>query len=72
VVHAGTSLLRLASTKTTAGAGNSIVATGEHAAAFGISVSTLFAPIFMGLLVVLLVGYLLYRFLRATRHGKKE
>jgi hypothetical protein len=64
MIHAGTSLLRFASTKTTAGTGNALVATGEHAAAFGISVSTLFIPVLMSILVIALVGYLLYRLTR--------
>lgn len=66
VIHAGTSLLRFASTKTTAGTGNAFVATGEHAAALGISVSTMFIPVVTAILVILLVGYLMYRFFRFT------
>jgi hypothetical protein len=64
IIHAGTSLLRLASTKTTAGTGNAVVATGEHAAAFGLSVSTLFVPVVAGIIVLLLVGFLLSRLFR--------
>lgn len=58
IIHAGTSFLRLASTKTTAGAGNAMVATGEHMAAFGLSVSTLFVPVVIGMIVLALLIFL--------------
>jgi hypothetical protein len=59
IIHAGTSFLRLASTKTTAGAGNAVVATGEHAAAFGLSISAIFVPIVVGVVALILVIFLL-------------
>lgn len=58
IIHAGTSLLRLASTKTTAGTGNAVVATGEHAAAFGLSISAIFVPVVVGIVVLILVVFL--------------
>ena len=60
-VHAGTSLIRLASTKTTAGLGNGIVATGENAASIGLSVLTLFIPVLIASSVAVLLAYLLWR-----------
>ncbi len=61
VVHAGTSLMRLFSTKMTAGAGNSVIATGEHVAAFGLSVSTLFVPVAIALVILLFMVVYLFR-----------
>ncbi len=63
IIHAGTSLLRLASTKTTAGLGNPVVATGEHAASLGMSVGSLFMPVIVAALVVASVFYILTKFL---------
>ena len=67
LVHAGTSVLRLASTKTTAGTGNAFVATGEHLASAGLSVSTLFVPILMGIIVLALLAWLLGTLFRRRR-----
>lgn len=60
-VHAGTSLIRLASTKTIAGLGNGIVATGENAASIGLSVLSLFIPLLIAALVTALLAYMLWR-----------
>jgi flagellar basal body P-ring protein FlgI len=43
-VQSGSVLTRLASSKFTAGIANPVVATGEHAAAFGTSILALFIP----------------------------
>ncbi len=64
-VQGGTVLTRLASTKLTAGTGNAVVATGEHAAAFGTSVLSLFIPLLISSLVIILIFYLI------TKFGKK-
>lgn len=61
-VQGGTVLTRLASTKLTAGAGNSVVATGEHAAAFGTSVLAVLIPLIFAAVVVLLIIFLLTKF----------
>jgi len=61
-VQGGTVLTRLASTKLTAGAGNALVATGEHAAAFGTSVLALLIPLFFAALIILLIIYLVLKF----------
>lgn len=58
-VQTGTGLLRLASTKTTAGAGNSIVATGENALAVSGTVLSFVVPIVIAVLFVLLIGWIL-------------
>lgn len=64
-IQGGSVLTRLASSKFTAGTGNAVVATGEHAAAFGTSALSLFLPLIIAALVILAVVYLL------TRFGKK-
>ena len=61
-VQSGSVLTRLASTKLTAGTGNAVVATGEHAAAFGISVLSLFIPLFIAALLILLMVYIILKF----------
>jgi len=61
-VQGGTVLTRLASTKLTAGTGNAVVATGEHAAAFGTSVLALLIPLFFAALIILLIIYLVLKF----------
>ena len=61
-IQGGTVLTRLASTKMTAGTGNAVLATGEHAAAFGTSALSLFVPLVIAALVVVLAAYFLHRF----------
>ena len=59
LVQAGTGLLRLLSSKTTAGLGNPVVSTAENVASFGLSGLAIFLPVFALALVVLLVLWLL-------------
>lgn len=54
-IQAGTSLLRLGSSKFTGGLGNNFVATGENAISAGISIFALIIPIFIGGLVLISV-----------------
>lgn len=61
-VQGGTVLTRLASTKLTAGTGNAVVATGEHAAAFGTSVLSLFIPLLISSVVIILIFYFVAKF----------
>ena len=61
-VQGGTVLTRLASTKLTAGMGNTVVATGEHAAAFGTSVLAVLIPLVFAALVILLITFILLKF----------
>jgi hypothetical protein len=58
-VQTGTGLLRLASTKTTAGAGNSIVATGENALAVSGTVLSFVVPVVIAVMFVLLIVWIL-------------
>lgn len=61
-VQGGTVLTRLASTKLTAGTGNAMLATGEHAAAFGTSVLSLFIPLLISSVVIILIFYFITKF----------
>ena len=67
IIHAGTSLLRLASTKTTAGAGNAIVSTGEHVAAFSLSVSSLFIPVAVAVIIIALIFLVLNKLVKTQK-----
>ncbi len=58
-VQAGTGLLRLASTKTTAGVGNSVVATGENALAIGGTALSFVIPVVVAVVFLLLIGWIL-------------
>jgi hypothetical protein len=61
VIQTGTSILRLFSTKTTAGLGNPVVSTVEHAAAFGGSLLAVLLPVIAGILAILLILFLVKR-----------
>lgn len=63
-IHAGTSAVRLLSTKTTAGTGNAVVATGEHLTAGIGSVLALLLPVLMAVLALLLVIFVISRLFR--------
>jgi hypothetical protein len=71
VIHAGTSLVRLASTKATAGVGNQIVATGEHAASLGVSVGSLIMPVLVAIVATAMVVYILTRIKRVLRSVRR-
>ncbi|MBK8088221.1 MAG: DUF4126 domain-containing protein [Chitinophagaceae bacterium] len=60
-VQAGTGLLRLFSSKTTAGIGNAVVATGENAAAIGGTALTFVIPVVIAVLMVLLIGWIVMK-----------
>ena len=68
IIQAGTSMLRLFSTKTTAGTGNSLIATTEHAVALGQSILSIFIPVVTGAVVLLFLAFLSVKILsRAKR-----
>ncbi len=58
-IQAGTSLIRLGSTKFTGGIGNSLFSTFENILAMGISLVSLWIPLIMGVLAILLVFWML-------------
>lgn len=61
-IQGGTVLTRAASTKFTAGTGNAVVATGEHAAAIGSSLLSLFIPLLVAALVIVLIVFIIVKF----------
>lgn len=63
-VQAGTGLLRLFSSKATAGVGNAVVATGENAAAIGGTALTFVIPVVVAVLMVLLIGWIVVKVFR--------
>ena len=60
-VQAGTGLLRLASSKTTAGMGNAVVATGENAAAIGGTALSFVIPVTIAVMMLLVIGWVLVK-----------
>lgn len=60
-IHAGSGLLRLASSKTTAGVGNSIVATGENALAVSGTLLSFVVPVVIGVVFAVLILWLLMK-----------
>jgi len=61
LVQVGTGLLRLLSSKTTAGLGNPVVSTAENIASFSLSGLAIFLPLIAMALVVLLILWLFKR-----------
>lgn len=60
-IQMGTGLLRLFSTKTTAGTANPIVATGENLAAITGTIGSLVVPVMAAVIMLLLAGYIFFR-----------
>ncbi|MCF8325790.1 MAG: DUF4126 domain-containing protein [Leadbetterella sp.] len=58
-IQAGTSLIRLGSTKFTGGIGNSFFSTFENILSVGISLISLWIPLIMGILAILLFFWML-------------
>lgn len=58
-IQAGTSLIRLGSTKFTGGVGNGFFSTFENILSVGISLISLWIPLIMGVLAILLVFWML-------------
>ena len=67
IIQMGTSILRLASTKTTAGTGNPVVATAEHGLALGQSIMAIALPMITGVAVLIFLIFLLSKLLRLRR-----
>lgn len=61
-IQGGTVLTRLASSKFTAGTGNAVVATGEHAASFGTSILSLLIPLFVAAVLILLIIFFIAKY----------
>jgi hypothetical protein len=74
-IQLGTGLLRLLSSKTTAGLGNPVVATSENAAAATGSVLSFFFPVFIAGLLVILIGWIVFKLINrvaAFANGRKK
>lgn len=67
-VQGGTVLARLASTSLTAGTGNPIVATGEHAAALATSLLSLVMPFVVVTVLLLLIIFIVFKFRKRLRN----
>jgi hypothetical protein len=67
LVQAGTGVLRLLSSKTTAGIGNPVVSTAENVASFGLSGLAIFLPVIALVLVVLLAFWLMKRLMNLKK-----
>lgn len=63
-VQSGSVFTRLISSKFTGGTGNAVVATGEHAAAFGTSITALFIPVIVAVFFILLILFVLTRIVK--------
>jgi Domain of unknown function (DUF4126) len=62
-IQVGSGLLRLLSTKTTAGLGNSVIASGENLAAITGSVGSLLLPVIMAIILLAFAIFLGFRIL---------
>ncbi len=67
LVSAGTGLLRLLSSKTTLGAGNAVVATGENTAALGGALLSFLIPVVMAVIFLLLFIWVIKKILNRFR-----
>ena len=71
-IQGGSVLTRLASSKLTAGIGNPIVATGEHVAAIGTSVLSLFIPIVIAILILALIIFFIIKFRKRLLKSRSQ
>ncbi|MEO5984390.1 MAG: DUF4126 domain-containing protein [Ferruginibacter sp.] len=71
-IQLGTGLLRLLSSKATAGAGNAVVATTENAAAVSGSVLVFFIPVFIALILLFLIGWILLKVVKRFQSSNKS
>ncbi len=71
-VQGGTVLVRALSTGTTGGAGNPVVSTGEAVASVGISILAVIATVIAAILVLALVSWMIWKFLKRRRAKNAE
>lgn len=71
-IQLGTGLLRLLSSKATVGTGNAVVATSENAAAVSGSVLSLFIPVIVAVVLVVLIGWILMKVSKRIMVGRKR
>jgi len=71
-IQGGSVLTRLASSKLTAGIGNPVVATGEHVAAIGTSVLSLFIPMVIAILILALIIFFIIKFRKRLLKSRSQ
>jgi len=71
-IQGGSVLTRLASSKLTAGIGNPIVATGEHVAAIGTSVLSLFIPMVIAIFILALIIFFIIKFRKRLLKSRSQ
>lgn len=72
IVQIGTGLLRLLSSKTTAGIGNPVMSSAENVASFGLSWLAIFLPVLALVLVVLLLLWLFKKIGRLRNRKRSD
>jgi Domain of unknown function (DUF4126) len=72
IIQSGTALLRLASSKGTAGTANPVLSTGEHVAALSTSVSAIFIPVVVAVIILALIVYVLVMLFVKTRNHTSD
>ncbi|HOZ97003.1 MAG TPA: DUF4126 domain-containing protein [Niabella sp.] len=72
LVASGTGFLRLLSSKTTLGTGNSVVATGENTAAIGGSILSFLTPILMAILFLLSFYWIIKKLIHRLNRKKEN
>ncbi len=70
LIHSGMGLLRLGSTATTGGLGNSFVTTAENGAAITFSILPFVIPILLAVIVILLVIFIIGKLLKSVNRRK--
>jgi len=68
-IQGGSSVVRLTSTGTTGGTGNFVVSSGENLAAIGTPILSMIVPILIGLFFILIIIWLLRRFIRKRKRA---
>jgi len=71
-IQGGSVLTRLASSKLTAGIGNPVVATGEHVAAIGTSVLSLFIPMVIAIFILALIIFFIIKFRKRLLKSRSQ
>ena len=72
IIHVGTGLLRLFSTKATLGTGNPVVASGENAVAISASILSFVIPVIIAIILLLVVVWIGYKGVRRISSGKSR
>jgi NADH:ubiquinone oxidoreductase subunit K len=71
-IQASTGLLRLFSTKATLGTGNSLIATGENAAAVTGSIFSFIVPVVVAAIIIVVVLWILFAAIKRLGNSKNK